>query len=98
MRNAYKMLVGKPEGQIPHGRPSQRWEDNIKVGLKETECPLDSFGSGKGAVAGSCVNSNEPSGSIKEGGFLYHPSDLSASQEGLCSLTSVKINFCVKLL
>jgi hypothetical protein len=29
MRNAYKILVGKPEGKRPLGRPSSRWEDNI---------------------------------------------------------------------
>jgi hypothetical protein len=29
MRNAYKILVGKPEGKRPLGRPRRRWEDNI---------------------------------------------------------------------
>jgi hypothetical protein len=27
VRNAYKSLVGKPEGKIPHVRPRQRWKD-----------------------------------------------------------------------
>jgi hypothetical protein len=36
MRNAYKILVGKPEGKIPLGRPRCRWEDNIKIDLRET--------------------------------------------------------------
>jgi hypothetical protein len=27
--------VGKPEGKRPHGRPSRRWEDNIKIDLRE---------------------------------------------------------------
>jgi hypothetical protein len=35
MRNAYKILVGKPEGKRPLGRPWHRWEDNIKMDLKE---------------------------------------------------------------
>jgi hypothetical protein len=35
MRKAYKILVGKPEGKRPHGRPKCRWEDNIEMGLKE---------------------------------------------------------------
>jgi hypothetical protein len=35
-RNAYKMLVGKPEGKTPLGRPSRIWEDNIRMGLRET--------------------------------------------------------------
>jgi hypothetical protein len=34
-RNAYKILVGKPEGKIPLGRPRCRWEDNIEVDLRE---------------------------------------------------------------
>ena len=31
----YKVLVGKPEGKIPLGRPRRRWEDNIKMDLEE---------------------------------------------------------------
>jgi hypothetical protein len=38
MRNAYNILVGKPEEKIPLGRPRHRWEDNIRMGLRETEC------------------------------------------------------------
>jgi hypothetical protein len=34
-RNAYRFLVGKPEGNRPLGRYSQRWEDNIKMDLRE---------------------------------------------------------------
>jgi len=34
-RNAYKMLVGKPEGKSPLGRPMRRWEDNIKMDHRE---------------------------------------------------------------
>jgi hypothetical protein len=37
-------------------------------------------------VAGSCEHGNEPSGSIKCGGFLDYLSLLLASQEGLCSM------------
>jgi hypothetical protein len=37
MRNAYKILVGKPEGKRPLGRPRRRWEDNIKMNLREIE-------------------------------------------------------------
>jgi hypothetical protein len=29
------VLVGKPEGKRPLGRPRRRWEDNIKIGLQE---------------------------------------------------------------
>jgi hypothetical protein len=35
IRNACKILVGKPEGKRPLGRPRRRWEDNIKWILKE---------------------------------------------------------------
>jgi hypothetical protein len=34
-RNAYRILVGKPEGKRPLGRPRLRWEDNIKIDLIE---------------------------------------------------------------
>jgi hypothetical protein len=33
MRNVYRLLVGKPEGKRPLGRPSRRWIDNIKKDL-----------------------------------------------------------------
>jgi hypothetical protein len=36
-RNAYRILVGKPEGKRPLGRPRRRWVDNIKVHLREIE-------------------------------------------------------------
>jgi hypothetical protein len=34
-RNAYRILVGKPEGKRPLGRPRCRWGDNIKMDLRE---------------------------------------------------------------
>ena len=34
-RGVYRVLVGKPEGKRPLGRPRRRWEDNIKMDLKE---------------------------------------------------------------
>ena len=37
-RNAYRVLVGKPEGKRPLGRPRRRWEDNIKMDLREAGC------------------------------------------------------------
>jgi hypothetical protein len=37
MRNAYKILVGKPEGKRPLGRPRRRWVTNIKMDLSELE-------------------------------------------------------------
>jgi hypothetical protein len=34
-RNAYRILVGKPEGKRPLGRRRRRWMDNIKIDLRE---------------------------------------------------------------
>jgi hypothetical protein len=34
-RNSYRILVGKPEGRRPLGRPRRRWVDNIKMDLRE---------------------------------------------------------------
>ncbi|KAJ4450475.1 hypothetical protein ANN_01900 [Periplaneta americana] len=34
-RNAYRVLVGRPEGKRPLGRSRRRWEDNIKMDLRE---------------------------------------------------------------
>jgi hypothetical protein len=34
-RNAYRIFVGKPEGKRPLGRPRRRWEDIIKIDLRE---------------------------------------------------------------
>jgi hypothetical protein len=36
-RNAYRILVGKPEGKTQLGRPRRRWVDNIKMDLREIE-------------------------------------------------------------
>jgi len=37
-RVVYRVLVGKPEGKIPLGRPRRRWEDNIKMDLQGVGC------------------------------------------------------------
>ena len=37
-RNAHRVLVRKPEGKKPLGWPRCRWEDNIKMGLREVRC------------------------------------------------------------
>jgi hypothetical protein len=49
-RNAYRILVAKPEGKRPLGRPRCRWVDNINMDRP---------------VEGSCEHGIEPSGSIK---------------------------------
>jgi hypothetical protein len=37
VRNAYNILVRKPEGRRPFGSPRCRWEDNINMGVREIE-------------------------------------------------------------
>jgi len=37
-RGVYGVLVGKPEGRRPMGRPRRRWEDNIGMDLREVGC------------------------------------------------------------
>ena len=37
-RGVYRVLMGKPEGKRPLGRPRCRWEDSIKMELQEVEC------------------------------------------------------------
>jgi hypothetical protein len=34
-RGVYRVMVGRPEGKRPLGRPRRRWEDNIKMDLQE---------------------------------------------------------------
>jgi hypothetical protein len=49
-RSVHRVLVGKPEGKRPLGRPRRRWEDNIKMDVQEVAgCGgggLDGVGSG----------------------------------------------------
>jgi len=37
-RGVYRVLVGKPDGKRPLGRPRRRWEDNIKMDFQEVGC------------------------------------------------------------
>jgi hypothetical protein len=65
-RNVYRVLVGKAAGKRPLGKPRRRWEDDIKMDLREIgwgEREVDSAGSGYGSLAGCCECGDEPSGS-----------------------------------
>jgi hypothetical protein len=64
-RGMFMVLVGSPEGKRPLGRPRHRWEDNIKMDLRDSWGKLDLPGSGQGPVAGFCEHGNEPAGSIR---------------------------------
>ena len=37
-RRVYRVLVGKPEGKSPMGKPRRRWVDNIRMDLQEVGC------------------------------------------------------------
>jgi hypothetical protein len=65
-RKMYKVLVVKPEGKRPMGRPRRRWEDGIRMDHREIGlgvCGLGSAGSEQGLVAGCGECGDEPSGS-----------------------------------
>jgi len=64
---AYAVLVGKPEGMRPPGRPRRRWDDSIKMDFQDVGWGhgLDCSGSGEGQVFGCCERGNERSGCIK---------------------------------
>ena len=65
-RGAYRILVRRPDGRRPRGKPKRRWEHNIKVNIQEVELGdgLDGTGLGWGQVGCACKCGNEPSGSI----------------------------------
>jgi hypothetical protein len=66
-RSAYRILVGRPDGRRPLGRPRRRWEDYINMDLQEGDVVMDWIDL---VQDGSCECGNEPSGSIKCGEFL----------------------------
>jgi hypothetical protein len=60
------VFVGNPEGKRPLGRPRRRWENIIKVDLKDKRWDgIDSFDLGQGPVEGCCEHGNKLSGFIK---------------------------------
>jgi hypothetical protein len=82
----HRVLVGRPEGKRPLGRPRRRWEDNIKMDLQEvggdrgTGWSWLRIGTGRG-------HGEELSSSINAGNFLTSCKvNWLASQDGLCSM------------
>ena len=71
-RGAYRVLEGKRRGSRPLGRPRRRWEDTIKMNLKQMGWGRgqDRSGSEQRQVASCCECGHEPSGSIKCGEFF----------------------------
>jgi hypothetical protein len=71
MRGAYNILVDKPEGMRPLGRPRLRWEDKIKIDLGEIGFrDVDWIYLAQDRDRTFCEHGEEPSGSIKCGKFL----------------------------
>jgi hypothetical protein len=64
-RNAYRILVGKPEGKRPLGRPRRMWVDNIKMDLRESSDGMVWIGFIWLRREGSSEHGKEPSGSTK---------------------------------
>ena len=49
-RDVYRVLVGKPRGKRPLGRPRRRWEDNIKMDLQGVGCVRSVLPSNKDTI------------------------------------------------
>ena len=70
-RGVHRVLVGKPEGKRPLGRPRRRWKDNIKMDLQEVGGGCgDWMELAQDRVAGTFENGDELSGSKNAGNFL----------------------------
>jgi hypothetical protein len=66
-RGVYRVLVGRPEGRRPLGRPRRRWEDKIKMDIRERGVMGRTGFSWLriGSSDGLCEHGDEPSGSIR---------------------------------
>ena len=71
-RGVHRFLVGKTEGKRPLGRPRRRWEDNIKMDLREVGRGGDwmELAQARDRWRGNCEYGDELSGSIKYGKFF----------------------------
>ncbi|KAJ4444873.1 hypothetical protein ANN_06670 [Periplaneta americana] len=64
-RNAYRVLVGRPEGKRSLGRPRRRWEGNIKMDLREVGYDYREWINLAQDGGLKCECCNEPPGSLK---------------------------------
>jgi hypothetical protein len=84
------VLMGKPEGNRPLGRPRHRWENNIKMDLQEVGGGVVGTGWSWLRVADTFGYGEGLSLSINAGNFLTSCKVYwLASQEGLCSMEQV---------
>jgi hypothetical protein len=68
-RGAYRVLVGRPEGKRPLGRPRRRWEDNIKMYLGEIGIDGANWirlAQDRVQWGGFCEHGDDPSGSVRK--------------------------------
>ena len=67
----HRVLVGKPEGKRPLGRPRRRWEDNIKINLQEVGGGGDwmELAQYRDRLRALLNYGNKPSGTLKCGEF-----------------------------
>jgi len=65
-REVYRVLLGKPEGRRPLGRPRRRWVDNIRMEVQEVGCGyMDWIRLAQDRDRRRSECGNEPSGSVK---------------------------------
>jgi hypothetical protein len=71
-KGVYRVLVGRPEGKRLLGRYRRRWDDNIKLDLREIGIDGANWIAGtlEGPVAGFCEHGNEPLGSMRKAGYV----------------------------
>jgi hypothetical protein len=71
-RGVCRVMVRRPEGKRPPGRPRSKWEDNIKMDLQEVGCGVWSGSTWlrRGTGGGTCECGNELSVSIECGELL----------------------------
>jgi hypothetical protein len=65
-RGAYRVLVGRPEGKGPRGRPRRRWEDNIKMDLGGIGIDGANWIRLAQDRMHACEHGDEPSGSVRK--------------------------------
>jgi hypothetical protein len=82
-RGVYKVFVGRSEGKRPLGRPERRWEDNIKMDLREMRIDEANWIQlAQNRVHWRfCEHGGEPSGWIKKAGFFDKLSDYQLFKE-----------------
>jgi hypothetical protein len=73
MKNSYSILVGKPEGKRPLGRPRRVRDDNNRMYLRETawkDVDRMHLAGGHGPMVGCCEHCNEPLATIRGRKFV----------------------------